>query len=135
MSRDLDRVREVAVRGKDARFTALLHHVSLDRLRAAFASLREDAAPGADGVRWHDYAQDLRADLEDLLGRVQPGTYRARPVRRVHIPEPDGRLRPLGVASLEDKIVQRALAEVLNAVYEAGFPGVLLRVPARAQPA
>ena len=123
VSRELDRVREVAVRDKDARFTVLLHHVTEARLRAAFASLREDAAPGADGIRWHDYAQDLKANIGDLYERVQPGKYRASPVRRVHIPEPDGRLRPLGVASLEDKIVQRALAEVLNAVYEAGFLG------------
>ncbi len=123
MSRELDRVREVAVREKDARFTALLHHVTQARLWAAFASLREDAAPGADGVRWYEYAQDLGANLEDLHARVQSGRYRATPVRRVHIPKPDGQLRPLGVASLEDKIVQRALAEVLNAVFEADFKG------------
>ena len=123
VSRELDRVREVAVREKDARFTALLHHVTQARLWAAFASLREDAAPGADGVRWYEYAQDLGANLEDLHARVQSGRYRATPVRRVHIPKPDGQLRPLGVASLEDKIVQRALAEVLNAVFEADFKG------------
>jgi RNA-directed DNA polymerase len=116
-------VREVAVRDKEARFTALLHHVTVERLWAAFASLKEDAAPGADGVRWYDYAQDLRVNLEGLHGRVQSGRYRASPVRRVHIPKPDGRMRPLGVASLEDKIVQRALGEVLNAVYEADFLG------------
>jgi RNA-directed DNA polymerase len=123
VSRELDRVREVAVRDEDARFTALLHHVTAGRLRAAFASLREDAAPGADGLRWAEYARDLRADLEDLHVRVQPGRYRAMPVRRVHIPEPGGRMRPLGIASLEDKIVQRAVTEVLNAVFEADFPG------------
>jgi RNA-directed DNA polymerase len=123
VSSDLDRVREVAVRDREARFTALLHHVTQDRLWAAFASLREDAAPGTDGVRWHDYAQDLRANVEDLHGRVQSGKFRASPVRRVHIPKPDGRMRPLGIASLEDKIVQRALADVLNAVYEADFLG------------
>ena len=123
MSHGLDRVREVAVRDKDARFTALLHHVTVDLLWRAFAALREDAAPGADGVRWAEYAQDLRANLEDLHVRVQSGKYRAKPVRRVHIPKPDGRLRPLGIASLEDKIVQRALTEVLNAVFEADFKG------------
>jgi RNA-directed DNA polymerase len=123
VSNGLDRVREVAVRDKEARFTALLHHVTFDRLRAAFATLREDAAPGADGVRWAEYAQDLESNLRDLHARVQSGRYRATPVRRVHIPKPDGRLRPLGVASLEDKIVQRALTEVLNAVFEADFKG------------
>ena len=123
MSSGLDRVREVAVRDKEARFTALLHHVTFDRLWAAFATLREDAAPGADGVRWAEYAQDLEANLRDLHARVQSGKYRATPVRRVHIPKPDGRLRPLGIASLEDKIVQRALTEVLNAVFEADFKG------------
>ena len=92
-------MREVAVRDKEARFTALLHHVTFDRLWAAFASLREDAAPGADGVRWAEYAQDLEANLRDLHARVQSGRYRATPVRRVHIPKPDGRLRPLGVAT------------------------------------
>ena len=108
-------MREVAVRDKDARFTALLHHVSFDRLWAAFASLKQDAAPGTDGVRWEEYGRDLEGNLRDLHGRVQSGTYRAKPVRRVLIPKPDGRMRPLGVASLEDKIVQRALTEVLNA--------------------
>ena len=123
VSSGLDRVREVAVRDKEARFTALLHHVTFDRLWAAFATLREDAAPGTDGVRWAEYAQDLEANLRDLHARVQSGKYRATPVRRVHIPKPDGRLRPLGIASLEDKIVQRALTEVLNAVFEADFKG------------
>ena len=117
-------MREVAVRDKDARFTALLHHVSFDRLRAAFASLKQDAAPGTDGVRWEEYGRDLEGNLRDLHGRVQSGTYRAKPVRRVLIPKPDGRMRPLGVASLEDKIVQRALTEVLNAVFEADFRGI-----------
>ena len=124
VSQDLVRVREVAVRDKDARFTALLHHVSFDRLWAAFASLKQDAAPGTDGVRWEEYGRDLEGNLRDLHGRVQSGTYRAKSVRRVLIPKPDGRMRPLGVASLEDKIVQRALTEVLNAVFEADFRGI-----------
>ena len=124
VSQDLVRVREVAVRDKDARFTALLHHVTFERLWAAFASVKQDAAPGADGVRWREYEQDLRENLTDLHGRVQSGKYRAKPVRRVMIPKPDGRMRPLGVASLEDKIVQRALVEVLNAVFEADFKGL-----------
>jgi RNA-directed DNA polymerase len=119
----LDRVREVARRDKGARFTALLHHVSLGRLRAAYWAIRPQAAPGVDGVTWADYGQDLEANLRDLHARVQSGRYRAKPSRRVYIPKADGRQRPLGIASLEDKIVQRAVVEVLNAVYEADFRG------------
>src|SRR6266704_1733690 len=100
----LDRVREVARRDKDARFTALLHHVDLARL-------------------WDAYGQDLRENLEDLLRRVHSGAYRASPSRRVYIPKPDGRQRPLGIATLEDKILQRAVVEVLNSVYEEDFLG------------
>ena len=117
----LDRVREVAKRDKEVRFTALLHHVDLDRLRAAYRAVRPQAAPGVDGVTWAAYGQDLEANLRDLHGRVQAGRYRAKPVRRVYIPKADGRQRPLGIASLEDKIVQRAVVEVLNAVYEVDF--------------
>jgi group II intron reverse transcriptase/maturase len=116
-------VREVAVRDKDARFTALLHHVSLPRLMMAFEALNPRAAPGVDGVTWQEYERDLVANLRDLHARVQSGRYRASPSRRVHIPKADGRQRPLGIASLEDKVVQRALADVLNAVYEADFAG------------
>jgi RNA-directed DNA polymerase len=119
----LDRVRQVARRDKDARFTALLHHVSLGRLRAAYWAIRPQAAPGVDGVTWADYGQDLEANLQDLHERVQSGSYRAKPSRRAYIPKADGRLRPLGIAALEDKIVQRAVVEVLNAVYEADFRG------------
>ena len=119
----LGRVREVARRDKNARFTALLHHVSLGRLRAAYWAIRPQAAPGVDGVTWADYGRDLEASLQDLHARVQAGRYRARPSRRVYIPKADGRLRPLGIASLEDKIVQRAVVEVLNAVYEVDFRG------------
>jgi RNA-directed DNA polymerase len=120
---DLDRVRRVARTDKDARFTALLHHVNVDRLRAAYLALEPKAAPGVDGVMWEDYGVDLEENLRDLHARVHRGAYRARPSRRVFIPKPDGRLRPLGVASLEDKILQRAVVEVLNAVYEADFLG------------
>src|SRR6266496_5156814 len=116
VSSDLDRVRQVARRDKDVRFTALLHHVTVERLEAAYRAIRPGAAPGVDGVTWRDYGQDLEANLRELHVRVQRGAYRARPSRRVFIPKPDGRLRPLGVAALEDKIVQRALVEVLNAV-------------------
>src|SRR2546421_1264308 len=119
----LGRVREVARRDKEARFTALLHHVSLGRLRAAYWAIRPQAAPGVDGVTWTEYGQDLEANLQDLHVRVQSGRYRAKPSRRAYIPKADGRLRPLGIAALEDKIVQRAVVEVLNAVYEVDFRG------------
>ena len=123
MPSGLDRVREVARRDKDARFTALLHHVDLDRLRAAYWAISPQAAPGVDGVTWGAYGQDLEANLQDLHERVHSGAYRAKPSRRAYIPKADGRLRPLGIAALEDKIVQRAVVEVLNAIYEADFLG------------
>jgi RNA-directed DNA polymerase len=123
VSSDLDRVRQVAWKDKDVRFTALLHHVSVDRLREAYRAIQPGAAPGVDGVTWRDYGVDLEANLRDLHARVQRGAYRARPTRRVFIPKSDGRLRPLGVAALEDKILQRAVVEVLNAVYEEDFLG------------
>jgi len=119
----LERVREVARRDREARFTALLHHVDLIRLRKAYWAIRPQAAPGVDKVTWADYGQDLEANLQDLHARVQAGRYRAKPSRRVYIPKADGRQRPLGIASLEDKIVQRAVVEVLNAVYEVDFRG------------
>jgi RNA-directed DNA polymerase len=120
---ELGRVRRVAATDKEARFTALLHHVDVDRLRAAYFALRPKAAPGVDGVTWEDYGVDLEESLRDLHSRVYRGAYRARPSRRVYIPKPDGRLRPLGVAALEDKVLQRALVEVLNAIYETDFLG------------
>jgi RNA-directed DNA polymerase len=123
VSSGLDRVREVARRDKDARFTALLHHVDLDRLWAAYVAINPKAAPGVDQVTWGAYGQDLRENLEDLLRRVHSGAYRASPSRRAYIPKADGRQRPLGIATLEDKIVQRAVVEVLNAIYEADFRG------------
>src|SRR5215211_3245147 len=119
----LDRVRRVARQDKDVRFTALLHHVDVDRLRAAYWALNPKAATGTDGMSWYDYGQDLEEDLRDLHARVHRGAYRARPSRRVYIPKADGRQRPLGVAALEDKILQRAVVEVLNAIYEADFLG------------
>ena len=120
---ELGRVRRVAATDKEARFTALLHHVDVDRLRAAYFALRPKAAPGVDGVTWEDYGLDLVENLRGLHARVHRGAYQARPSRRVFIPKPDGRLRPLGVASLEDKILQRAVVEVLNAIYEQDFVG------------
>jgi RNA-directed DNA polymerase len=123
VSSELDRVRQLARRDKDVRFTALLHHVDVDRLRAAYRALKPKAAPGVDDVTWHDYGQDLEANLRELHARVHRGSYRAKPSRRVYIPKPDGRLGPLGVAALEDKLLQRAVVEVLNAVYEQDFVG------------
>ena len=120
---ELDRVRRVAATDREARFTALMHHVDVDRLRAAYRAIRPKAAPGVDGVTWADYGRDLEENLRDLHARVHRGGYRARPSRRVFIPKADGRLRPLGVAALEDKILQRAVAEALNAVYETDFLG------------
>ncbi|MGH8997704.1 MAG: reverse transcriptase domain-containing protein, partial [Acidimicrobiales bacterium] len=116
-------MRQVARTDKDARFTALLHHVDVDRLRAAYWAIRPKAAPGVDGVTWHEYGADLEENLRDLHARVHAGRYRARPSRRVFIPKADGRLRPLGVATLEDKVLQRAIVEVLNAIYEQDFLG------------
>ena len=122
-SNALDRVREVARRDKEARFTALLHHVDLDRLRAAYWAISPKAAPGVDGQTWAAYGQDLETNLRDLHGRLQSGRYRASPSRRAYIPKADGRQRPLGIATLEDKISQRAVVEVLNAIYEVDFTG------------
>jgi retron-type reverse transcriptase len=134
----LDRVREVATRDGQARFTALLHHVSLERLRQAYRAINPKAAPGVDGVTWEAYGQDLEENLQDLHHRVHAGRYRASASRRVYIPKADGRQRPLGIATLEDKIVQRAVVEVLNAVYEVDFRGFSYgfrpgRGPARAE--
>ena len=118
----LDRVRERARQEKRERFTALLHHINVDLLRAAFFWLKKDAAPGVDGLTWREYEQNLEERLVDLHARVHRGAYRALPSRRKFIPKGTG-LRPLGVAALEDKIVQRAAVEVLNAIYEEDFLG------------
>ncbi len=119
----LERVRRVARQDKDARFTALLHHVTLPRLYMAYEEIQPRAAAGVDGVTWAAYGQNLEDNLKDLHERVHSGAYRAKPSRRAYIPKADGRLRPLGIASLEDKIVQRAVVEVLNAIYEEDFLG------------
>ena len=108
----LDRVRHVACKDKDVRFTALLHHVDVDRLRTAYRAVRPKAAPGVDGVTWHEYGQDLEENLQDLHARVHRGSYRAKPSLRAYIPKPDGRQRPLGIAALKDNILQRAVVEV-----------------------
>ncbi len=119
----LDRVREAARKDRKRQFTALLHHVTIDRLRAAFFALQRKAAAGVDGRTWGEYERDLEAHLVELHVRVHRGAYRAKPSRRVYIPKPDGRQRPLGIATLEDKIIQRAIVEVLNAIYEGDFLG------------
>ena len=119
----LDRVREAARKDRKRKFTALLHHVTVDRLREAYQSLARRAAPGVDGVTWALYGEGLEARLALLHGQLHRGAYRAKPSRRIYIPKPDGRQRPLGIAALEDKIVQRAVVEVLNAIYEVDFAG------------
>jgi group II intron reverse transcriptase/maturase len=118
----LERVRAVARKDKGTRFTALLHHVyDLEMLRWAYWQLKKEAAPGVDGETWQHYGESLGENLLDLSHRLQRGAYRAQPVRRTYIPKADGRQRPLGVTALEDKLVQRAVVEVLNAIYEEDF--------------
>jgi len=120
----LERVRQAAKEDRKQRFTALLHHVyDVDRLRAAYQALGRGAAAGVDGVTWRAYGEDLEENLLDLSARIKRGAYRASPVRRVYIEKADGRQRPLGVPTLEDKLVQRAVVEVLNAIYETDFLG------------
>jgi RNA-directed DNA polymerase len=119
----LERVRQAARQRKKGKLTALLHHISIDCLRMAFFALRRDAASGVDGLTWPTYEADLDRNLTDLHERVHRGAYRALPSRRTYIPKADGKQRPLAVAALEDKIVQRATAAVLNAIYEEDFLG------------
>lgn len=120
----LERVREAARKDRGQRFTALLHHVyDVERLRQAYLTLKRDASAGVDGQTWRSYGEDLEENLRDLALRLKRGAYRAQPVRRAFVPKADGRQRPLGVPALEDKIVQRAVVEVLNAIYETDFLG------------
>jgi retron-type reverse transcriptase len=119
----LGRVRHAARRRKKEKFTALLHHITVDTLRAAYYALKRKAAPGVDGVTWEDYEADLEPRLADLHGRVHRGAYRPQPARRTFIPKADGKQRPLAIAALEDKIVQGATVMVLNAIYEEEFLG------------
>jgi RNA-directed DNA polymerase len=123
VSQALERVRQAARQRKKEKFTALLHHISVDCLRMAFVALKRDAASGVDGLTWPTYEADLDRNLTDLHERVHRGAYRALPSRRVYIPKPDGQQRPLAVAALEDKIVQRATVAVLNTIYEEDFLG------------
>jgi group II intron reverse transcriptase/maturase len=119
----LARVREAAKKDGKQKFTALLHHVTIELLRESYSSLKKQAAPGVDGVRWEEYGQDVEERLADLHGRIHRGAYHAQPSRRVWIPKADGRQRPLGIAALEDKIVQHAVGTVLNQVWEEDFLG------------
>src|SRR5918994_4200332 len=123
VSQALDRIRQAARHRRKERFTALFHHVSPEMLRTAFLALKREAAPGVDGLTWRAYAADLHHRIEELQARVQRGAYRALPSRRRYIPKADGNQRPLAVAALEDKIVQRATAALLNAIYEEEFLG------------
>lgn len=119
----LDRVREAAKKDKGLQFTALLHHVSIDLLRSSYYSLKRQAAAGVDGVTWKEYGEGLEERLADLHSRIHRGAYRAQPSRRVWIPKADGRQRPLGIAALEDKVVQQAVGQVLNRIWEEDFLG------------
>ena len=120
----LERIRQAASKDKEMRFTALFHHINApEALRTAYLCLKREAAPGVDGETWRHYGEALEANLQNLSHRLKQGAYRAKPVRRVYIPKADGRFRPLGVTALEDKIVQRATVEVMNAIYETDFLG------------
>src|ERR1700731_49418 len=123
VSQGLGGVRHAARVRKQERFTALLHHLTIDLLRESYYALKRSAAPGVDGVSWQQYEQGLEARLAELHGRVHRGAYRAQASRRGYIPKADGRQRPLGIASLEDKIVQQAIVTILNQIYEVDFRG------------
>jgi RNA-directed DNA polymerase len=119
----LDRIREAAVRDRSLRFTNLMHHITEEMLREAYYALKRDAAAGVDEVTWHEYGDGMESRVRDLHDRVQSGRYRAKPSKRAWIPKPDGRQRPIGIAALEDKIVQQAAVWVLSQIYEVGFLG------------
>jgi RNA-directed DNA polymerase len=123
VSQGLAGVRKAARERKEMKFTALLHHLTVGLLRDSFYALKRKAAPGVDGVTWQEYETGLEDRLADLHSRIHRGAYRARPSRRVYIPKPDGRQRPLGVAALEDKVVQQAVVTILNLIYEEDFRG------------
>src|SRR5271170_3255428 len=123
VSQALGRIRQAAKQRKKEKFTTLFHHISVELLRLSFFEIKKDAAPGVDGLTWQDYESDLDRKIDDLHDRVQRGAYRAQPSRRLYIPKPDGRQRPIAIAALEDKIVQRATAAVLNTIYEEDFLG------------
>lgn len=121
----LERIRQAAAGDKKLRFTSLWHHVyNIERLREEYYNIKRQASAGVDDQTWQEYGQDLEGNLQDLSSRLRRGAYRARPVKRVYIPKPDGRKRPIGITTIEDKIVQRATTTILNAVYEADFKGL-----------
>jgi RNA-directed DNA polymerase len=126
VSRALERVRNVARQRKKERLTTLFHHITVDLLRLSFLALKRDAAPGVDGMTWPDYERDLEHKLSELHEKIHRGAYRAQPSRRRYIPKADGGQRPLAVAALEDKIVQRATAAVLNQIYSGPRHGFIL---------
>ena len=117
----LERVRQAAKENQQLKFTALLHHVNIEQLRSSYYSLKRQAAAGVDGLTWQEYGDGLEDRLIDLHGRIHRGAYHAKPSRRVWIPKPDGRQRPLGIAALEDKVVQHAVVQVLNQIWEEDF--------------
>jgi RNA-directed DNA polymerase len=123
VSQGLASVRKAARERKETKYTALLHHLTVDLLRESFYALKRKAAPGVDGTTWQEYEIGLEDRLTDLHSRVHRGAYRAKPSRRVYIPKADGRQRPLGVAALEDKMVQQAVVTILNQIYEEDFLG------------
>src|SRR5271157_6555926 len=123
VSQGLAGVRKAARERKEMKFTALLHHLTVDLLRDSFYALKRKAAPGVDGVTWREYETGLEDRLVDLHGRVHRGAYRAQPSRRVYLEKPDGRQRPLGIAVVEDKTVQQAVVTILNQIYEEDFLG------------
>jgi RNA-directed DNA polymerase len=123
VSQGLDGVRQVARKRKRERFTTLLHHVGVELLTASYHALKRAVSPGVDGMTWGEYENGLPGRIADLHSRIHRGAYRAKPSRRVYIPKADGKQRPLGIASLEDKIVQQAVVTVLNRIYEADFRG------------
>jgi RNA-directed DNA polymerase len=123
VSQGLGGVREAARRDKKQRFTALLHHVTVELLQSSYQALKKQAAAGVDGVTWSEYGEGIEQKLQELYDRIHRGSYRAQPSRRTYIPKADGRQRPLGIAALEDKIVQQAVVTVLNAIYEEDFLG------------
>ena len=122
-SSGLERVREAAKRDGKLQFNNLLHHVTVDLLRQSYFSLKKKAAPGVDGTTWEEYGQDLESKLIDLHDRVHRGAYRAQPSRRVYLRKEDGRQRPIGIAAVEDKILQHAVGSVLNQIWEEDFQG------------
>ena len=123
VSQGLTGVRQIAREKKQEQFTNLLHHLTVDLLRSSFGRLKKEAAPGVDGVRWREYEEGLEARLSELKDRIHRGAYRAQPSRRIYIPKADGRQRPIGIAALEDKIVQQAVVTILNEIYEVDFRG------------